>query len=378
MRTDHPTIARHASRTPPAPIPVLSTEELRAIALAAGADDVGFVDLDDPDLADQRDEIVTAFPRARALISFVQRMNRDNIRSPYRSISNLEFHHASDDTNETARTIVTELEKRGIGAINGGAIGFPMETSRWPGKIWVVSHKPLAVAAGLGRIGIHRNVIHPKFGNFILLGTVIVDRPIARYAEKLDYNPCLECKLCVAACPTGAISPDGAFNFAACYIHNYRDFMGGFVDWVERLADSKDRFAYRERVSDPDTVSMWQSLSFGPNYKAAYCLAVCPAGEDVIGPYLDDKKSFMAEIVRPLQDKPETIYVSDNSDATAYVAKRFPHKTIRKVGSGLRPSTAAGFLRTIPILFQPEQSSGLDATYHFRFSGNKKLSMQLW
>jgi hypothetical protein len=48
--------------------------------------------------------------------------------------------------------------------------------SRWrwpafPGKIWVVSHKPLAVAAGLGHMGIHRNVIHPKFGNFILLGT---------------------------------------------------------------------------------------------------------------------------------------------------------------------------------------------------------------
>ena len=28
---------------------------------------------------------------------------------------------------------------------------------------------------------------------------------------------------------------------------------------------------------------MWQSLSYGANYRAAYCLAVCPAGEDVIG-----------------------------------------------------------------------------------------------
>jgi epoxyqueuosine reductase QueG len=42
------------------------------------------------------------------------------------------------------------------------------------GKIWVVSHKPVAVAAGLGHMGIHRNVIHPKFGNSILLGTVLV------------------------------------------------------------------------------------------------------------------------------------------------------------------------------------------------------------
>ena len=45
---------------------------------------------------------------------------------------------------------------------------------RFPGKIWVVSHKPIAVAAGLGQMGVHRNVIHPRFGNFILLGTILV------------------------------------------------------------------------------------------------------------------------------------------------------------------------------------------------------------
>jgi len=50
-----------------------------------------------------------------------------------------------------------------------------MEQDRFPGKIWVVSHKPVAVAAGLGHMGIHRNVIHPKFGNFIVLGTVLID-----------------------------------------------------------------------------------------------------------------------------------------------------------------------------------------------------------
>ena len=34
---------------------------------------------------------------------------------------------------------------------------------------------PVAVEAGLGRMGIHRNVIHPRFGNFVLLGTVVID-----------------------------------------------------------------------------------------------------------------------------------------------------------------------------------------------------------
>jgi hypothetical protein len=86
--------------------------------------------------------------------------------------------------------------------------------------------------------------------------------------------------LCVAACPVGAIGGDGAFNFSSCYTHNYREFMGGFAG-VENIADSCDGKDYRQRVKDSESVSMWQSLGFGPNYKAAYCMAVFPAGEDV-------------------------------------------------------------------------------------------------
>jgi len=34
---------------------------------------------------------------------------------------------------------------------------------------------------------------------------------------------------------------------------------------------------------------------------------VCPAEEDVIGPYLADRNTYLKEIVRPLQEKEETI-----------------------------------------------------------------------
>ena len=214
-------------------------------------------------------------------------------------------------------------------------MGFPMEMDKFPEKVWVVSHKPVAVAAGLGMMGIHRNVIHEKFGNFILLGTILVDAEVSESSQPITYNPCLECKLCVAACPVGAISPEGEFNFSSCYTHNYREFMGGFTDWVEQMADSKNALDYRSRVSDAESASMWQSLSYGANYKAAYCLAVCPAGEDVIGPYLTDKKAHLKEIVRPLQEKEETIYVLKNCDAEEQVAKKFPHKRIKYVGNSL-------------------------------------------
>ena len=117
---------------------------------------------------------------------------------------------------------------------------------------------------------------------------------------------------------------------------------------------------------------MWQSLSFGPNYKAAYCLSVCPAGEDVIGPYLADKKAHLQQVVRPLQEKEETIYVLKNSDAEEHVAKRFPHKRRKHVGNSLRPGTIASFLNGVRLTFQPGKSTGLNATFHFTFTGDEQ------
>jgi ferredoxin len=300
-------------------------------------------------------------------------MNRDPIRSPARSIANLEFHHVGDEVNAVARRLIEKLETRGIRAINP-AMGFPMEMDRFPGKIWVVSHKNVAAAAGLGKIGIHRNLIHPRFGNFILLGTVLMDAQLTTEASSpIDYNPCLECKLCVAACPVGAISPEGDFNFSACYTHNYREFMGGFTDWVETVADSGSRNGYRARVNDAESASMWQSLSFGANYKAAYCLAACPAGDDVIGPFLEDRAGFLNDVVKPLQRKEEPLYVIRNSDAEAHARRRFPHKTIRFVGSSLNPQTIAGFLAGLPLVFQPGQAGDLKARYWFTFTGEEQV-----
>ena len=330
----HPTV-RAVQERPSQPPGVIDADWLRTVCREAGVDDVGFARVDNPALASEVEHVEAALPGAVSYLSLVVKMNRDNVRSTARSVANQEFHRSGEIMNEAAHRVTRVLQDAGHRVINPSAT-FPMEMDRYPGRIWVVAHKPVAVAAGMGVMGIHRNVIHPRFGNFILLGTIVVGSEITEYGAPLDYSPCLECKLCVAACPVGAIKKNGEFDFIACSVHNYREFMGGFTDWVQTVADSADGEDFRSRVSDSENASMWQSLSFKANYKAAYCLAVCPAGEEVIEPYLDDRKAFMEVVLKPLQEKQETLYVLPGSAAEEHALKRFPHKPVKRVGSGIR------------------------------------------
>ncbi|WP_128893823.1 SCP2 sterol-binding domain-containing protein [Longirhabdus pacifica] len=372
----HPTVKlyRHKNQHEVGTQPVqekLDASMLRRIVMEAGADDVGFVSMHRHELDDQRKEILSLFPEAKSCISYVCKMAQEPLRSTARSIANNEFHHVNDKITEVGHRIVAALEKRQVKAIYEPA-GFPMEVERNEKK-WVISHKPISVAAGLGKIGLHRNVIHPTFGNFILLGTVVLNKAISEEGQLLDYNPCLDCKLCVAACPVGAIEPDGKFNFSACFTHNYREFFGGFTEWAESMASSKDAKTYRNSFSSGESASMWQSLSFGANYKAAYCLSVCPAGEDVIGQYIDRKKEFVNSVLKPLQNKEETLYITKNSDARAYAQKRYPHKKVKIVHSGLRASSVASFYLYLPHTFQRKKAKTMDATYHFIFYGKEEM-----
>src|SRR5215213_8616000 len=89
---------------------------LRQLCLDAGADDVGFVHVDRPEIEDQRADLGAALPGVKVLISYVCRMNRENIRTPARSVANLEFHHTGDHSDDVGRRVAAELEAVGVRA----------------------------------------------------------------------------------------------------------------------------------------------------------------------------------------------------------------------------------------------------------------------
>jgi alkyl sulfatase BDS1-like metallo-beta-lactamase superfamily hydrolase len=89
-----------------------------------------------------------------------------------------------------------------------------------------------------------------------------------------------------------------------------------------------------------------------------------------MAPFLTDRAQYLQDVVRPLQEKEETVYVVPKSDAEEYVTRRFPHKQIKRVGNSLnRLQSIQSFLNGMPLTFQRNQSKGVAATYHFTFTG---------
>jgi epoxyqueuosine reductase QueG len=293
-----------------------SADVIKKNCLDAGADDVGLVDLDRHSLSKELEGILHVYSLTRSIISIIIANNRENIQSPARYVANEEYHHTGDRTSSVSREILRRLNRLGIRGVVVNH-GWPMAMDRYPGKIWDVSHKIIAVEAGLGHMGMNRLVLHPKLGSCVQLESILINGVMDEYDHPLEENPCIKCHLCAAVCPTGAISKNQPFDFMACMTHTYRDNHTGFNNMVEAIVTSHDMEEYRSHFDDRETGFMWQSLMFKMSYRCSYCMAVCPAGEEVKPAYLENKKEHIERILKPLRDRQERVYVTAGSKAEA-------------------------------------------------------------
>lgn len=348
----------------------LTPENLLKICLEAGADDAGFVEIKRETLSAEREDILRIFPGTQTIVSIVKKANRDSIQSSSLAVVDWEFSKVNSEISDVAGRIIRCLNTLGI---RGVAVppGFPMDMTRWPGKVWEVSHKTVAVEAGVGHMGKHRVVIHPRFGDHILLDTILIDMKLDRYDRPLEQSPCINCGLCISVCPVGAISKDGVLDFMACTMHNYHDLFGNFQEWIEEIVSSKDVRSYRSKFRDSETISKWQSLTYGHSYRCSYCMSVCPAGDETVELYRSGKKDYADRYENPLKTKRESVYVISGTRAEK-VAKGNDFKEVRFVRNTIRPASVEAFLKGATILFNPERAKGLSITLHFEFTGKEQ------
>jgi len=354
------------------------------------ADDVGLVSIDHPALAHELKEIRYVYPHARSLIVLIAESNKASMQSRYLPTANHELYETEDRLFKWNHQTIRYLKSLGGDGLTT-TIGWPQEVSqRWPDKIWPLSHKLVAQAAGLGVIGTSRNFLHPKFGAYCLIDTVVTNLEFeaSEYAESqqlLDWNPCIECNLCVASCPTEAIKADGEFDFMACYNHTYRDSIPGFLDFARDLAEAKPK-RFEHRWSDAELAALWQSMAFRVEYRCFNCVATCPAEiHEAFHADKEERARYLKETLKPLtyvRVEVEERFVIDTPSArerygippgryrTPSDRSKPGQRAVRLVQlHRMRATNVDTMMRMMQYMFRPEEAGGLNFTCQFDFSG---------
>ena len=120
---------------------------------------------------------------------------------------------------------------------NKGFAALPIPASQivdWEKQTAHLSHKMVAIRAGMGWIGRNNLLVHPEYGSKIRLATILTDMPLE--ADRPLEQDCGECRKCIDVCPVKAISDSHTdWNKAACLeklkyfakVHNVGQYICG-------------------------------------------------------------------------------------------------------------------------------------------------------
>lgn len=139
--------------------------------------------------------------------------------------------------DQCALKISLAIQGRGYNAL-------PIPASQiidWEKQTAHLSHKMIALRAGIGWIGRNNLLVHPEFGSKIRLATVLTDMPLKtdNPSEGVDttrFRDCGDCRKCIDVCPVSAIEETHRqWNKTACLeklkyfakVHNVGQYICG-------------------------------------------------------------------------------------------------------------------------------------------------------
>jgi len=113
--------------------------------------------------------------------------------------------------DQTAAKLTVAIQNEGYNAL-------PIPASQivdWEAQTAHLSHKMIALRAGIGWIGRNNLLVHPQYFSKIRLATILTDMPL-KIDTPVDRD-CGQCKKCIDICPVNAIKESHKdWNKAAC------------------------------------------------------------------------------------------------------------------------------------------------------------------
>jgi len=187
----------------------LLTREVKDKARALGAHLVGIAPIErmdgaPPDLHPRR-----LLPEAKSLVSMAYRINRGVQQLHLRGVSPMPFSRFAGlepkaRLDDMALDLANYLEDLGY-------ISLPVPANQYYYQekgVGEISHRHVAMASGLGRLGRGGFLVTPEYGGAVQLITVVTAAPLEP-DPMLDEDPCAGCpRPCESICPVQAIRPD--------------------------------------------------------------------------------------------------------------------------------------------------------------------------
>jgi ferredoxin len=185
------------------------TRMVKEKAQALGAHLVGVAPVNRLDGAPAEVHPRRLLPEVKSLICLGYRINRGVQQLHLRGISPMAFSRFAglaprERLDDMALDLANFLEDRGY-------VSLPVPANQYYFQekgVGELSHKHVAMAAGLGRLGRGGFLVTPEYGGAVQLVTILTTAPLEPDPMRED-DPCLGCpQPCVAVCPVQALRPD--------------------------------------------------------------------------------------------------------------------------------------------------------------------------
>ena len=250
---------------------------IKEFVLGCGVDDVGIAAVGDY-RSQKSPDLQTIFPGVRSIVVLAYQ-ELSNCESENMQIAMagrldaLEFARSSN--YKVARFLEKEFKAKAMTVPPSYPLQMSYETK---GTLGDVSLRHAAIAAGLGNLGRHNLVIHPKMGSRVVFTAVMTNLELSSDSPPTE-KLCNDCNACVENCPAHALDEEGKTDQMKCLKNSQPYGIGSEIRFWTKFAESPAE-EQKKMVRDVNFWRLYQAGFIGFQYFCFNCVKSCPIGQE--------------------------------------------------------------------------------------------------